>query len=292
MKNIVLYHSADYDGLFSREVAKKFLPQNTEFIGWNYGDPTPKISEGAQLYMIDISIDDLMAFPNLIWIDHHKSAIAKFPQDIKGYRIDGVAACRLAYQWFLKQQRDLAGIEYPLPNKQQYDDRQVPEPFALTLAGEYDIWNHKGDGDVEFQYGLDCEVDRQDYSILLSAEGNKFVPEIIQNGAIALRCYTKRDGIILNDNSYIQEFEGLKFLALNTPSKGSGLFAAKDKPETGHDALMKYNWNGKEWEFSLYHSADKKYLDLSEIAAKFGGGGHKGACGFRTKELPFSKKSP
>ena len=287
MKNIVLYHSADYDGIFSREVAKKFLPQNTEYIGWNYGDLIPEIPEGVQLYMIDISVDQLMSHPNLIWIDHHKSAIEKYPKDIKGYRIDGVAACRLAYQWFLKQQRDLAGVAWTLPDKQEYEERTVQEPKALTLAGEYDVWIHKGDGDVEFQYGLDCEGNRQDYSILLSHEGNKFIPEILQNGSAAMRCYIKRDAEILKNNSHIQEFEGLKFLALNTPAKSSLTFAALDKPETGHDALMKYNWNGKAWDFSLYHSAHKKDIDLSVIASKYGGGGHKGACGFRVEKLPF-----
>jgi len=29
MKNTVIYHSADFDGLFCREVARKFLPADT-----------------------------------------------------------------------------------------------------------------------------------------------------------------------------------------------------------------------------------------------------------------------
>ena len=42
-KITVIYHSADYDGIFCREIAHKFLP-DAELIGWNFGDvPLPFI---------------------------------------------------------------------------------------------------------------------------------------------------------------------------------------------------------------------------------------------------------
>jgi uncharacterized protein len=288
MKNTVIYHRADYDGLFSREVAKKFLPKTTNFIGWDYGDPTPEVDPNDTLYMIDISVDGLMNHPNLIWIDHHISAINKYPKEIKGYRIDGVAACRLAYQWFLKQQRDAAGLAWMLPDKTEFENRAVVEPKALTLAGEYDVWVHKGDGDEELQYGLDCQSPPHWDSLLEGGSiSENYVGMCLNHGKAAMACYRKRDADIVNEKGHIQEFEGLKFLTLNTAGKGSKIFAAKDKPETGHDALMLYNWNGKKWSVSLYHSNHKKDIDLSAIAAKYGGGGHKGACGFRCDKLPF-----
>jgi len=49
--------------------------------------------------MLDISIPGLMMHQDLIWIDHHKSAMEKWDNGPEGYRIDGVAACRLAWQW-------------------------------------------------------------------------------------------------------------------------------------------------------------------------------------------------
>ena len=80
MKTTVIFHSADFDGLFCREIARKFLP-DAELIGWDYGDPTPakELLDGTEtLYMLDISIPDLMDHPKLVWIDHHKSAIEKY----------------------------------------------------------------------------------------------------------------------------------------------------------------------------------------------------------------------
>ena len=50
---------------------------------------------------------------------------------------------------------------------------------------------------------------------------------------------------------------------------------------------MGFNYDGKGWNFSLYHAKHRTDLDLSAIAVKYGGGGHRGACGFRSKNLPF-----
>lgn len=281
-KTICIYHKADYDGIFSREVAKKFLPPDTEFIGWDYADPYPKdIPDDVNLYIIDLSVEPLMGHPNLVWIDHHKSAIEKYPSTIKGYRIDGVAACRLAYQWFVREGKN------GLPIKSDYEDRKVFEPFALTLAGEYDIWVHKGDGDIEFQFGLDAQ-EKLDFDQLLEASVySPYIRAIIKDGKAAMQCYATRDAAIMRDRAFLTEWEGLTFLALNTPRCNSQTFVSRDVRETGHDALMAFFWNGWHWNFSLYHASHNKEIDLSEIAAKYGGGGHKGACGFRLKKLPF-----
>jgi nanoRNase/pAp phosphatase (c-di-AMP/oligoRNAs hydrolase) len=53
---------------------------------------------------------------------------------------------------------------------------------------------------------------------------------------------------------------------------------------------MGFYYTGKDWAFSLYHAKHRTDLDLSTIAVKYGGGGHRGACGFRLdslKDMPF-----
>lgn len=110
MKTTVIYHSADYDGIFCREIARKFLP-DADFIGWNFGDPPVSIPVyDRHIYVLDLPVDRVFGktfvpastveWPGLVWIDHHKTSIETHPKDIPGYRIDGVAACRLAWQWF------------------------------------------------------------------------------------------------------------------------------------------------------------------------------------------------
>ena len=58
MKTTVVYHSADYDGIFCREIARKFLP-DAELIGWNFGDAhLPQPTSGSGHYVVmDLPID-------------------------------------------------------------------------------------------------------------------------------------------------------------------------------------------------------------------------------------------
>jgi hypothetical protein len=41
-KTVVIYHRADFDGIFCYQIAKKFLgTENVTYIGWDYSDPEP-----------------------------------------------------------------------------------------------------------------------------------------------------------------------------------------------------------------------------------------------------------
>lgn len=179
----IIYHDADFDGKLSNEVCRYWLSRihpdaNIQSYGWDYGRPVPTVFDGCggdaedgtptawedydQIYIVDLSVDELMARADIrdkiVWIDHHKSAIDKWVQQgdkkygfqFSGYRIDGVAACRLCWQWFT------AGDDFPgrLPNKQEFIDRKVNEPLLIRLAGEYDIWDHRDPRAKELQFGL------------------------------------------------------------------------------------------------------------------------------------------
>ena len=327
MKTIVVYHKADFDGIFCREIARKFLP-NAELMGWDYGDPVPTpdvVSADDRLYMLDISVEGLMGHPKLIWIDHHKSAIEKFGgtglhDRPAGYRIDGVAACRLAWQWFTHHQQERDEV-LPLPIKQEFIDRTVSEPLAVRLAGEYDIWDKRDPRAELFQHGLHsrdltgwwehllqktgrikCTIDELERLISegknpqLLPDGTvqveqsfdeRIVENLLKRGEAIQFVQTEQNASIIKAYGFDVEFEGLKFLACNHARFNSHLFTAGIKPE--HDALLGFNWDGpkREWRVSLYHAPGKEHHDLSLIAVKHGGGGHKGACGFRTDHLPF-----
>lgn len=294
----VIYHKADYDGIFCREIARRFFGDNATYIGWDYGDPVPSVEPEEILYMLDISIDALMKHPNLTWIDHHKSAIEKYAPVLPGpgpagYYIDGVAACRLAWQYFNNDYSPLNPhchpCNYDLPQKQAFLDRKVSEPRAVQLVGEYDVWDHRDDQqDVVFQFGLDSrKALRWDLLLGPRGVGDDYVVTTVEYGIIAMQCYAKRDADVMRERSFKINFEETNFLALNTPRCNSGTFKFLDVPETGHDALMAFYWNGREWSVSLYHAAHRKDLDLSKIAVRYRGGGHAGACGFRVRVLPF-----
>jgi len=299
-KSVVIYHKADFDGLFSREIAKRALgTTDVEYIGWDYGDPLPAIApDVVEIYMIDISVDGMMHDPRLIWIDHHKSAIEKFAWPIKGYRIDGVAACRLAWQWFFtcnSARNPLANSDWTLPTKEDFVDREVWEPIAVRLAGEYDVFDHRNPNALIFQHGLRAqELTDEIWNQLLDTSKNPFdgVPEsgplinqILERGTSIHFAKTKENDGIAKQFGFTIQFEGLTFLAINAARYNSFLFTAGLKPE--HDGCFGFNWDGKMWRVSLYGVPGKPDLDFSKIAQKYGGGGHKQACGFKTEKLPF-----
>jgi len=303
----VIYHSADFDGIFCREIALKFLgDKDVNYIGWNFGDPPLQIPTGP-IYVMDLPLDAPFGFDyhtagkergpqhpaGLVWIDHHASSIASHPTDIPGYRIDGVAACRLAWAWFQSCKQAGRDTAYDLPTKEQFVNRQVQEPLAVRLAGEYDVWDKRDPNADLFQYGLRSQMVGLDGQISPRIWGELLHPRLV-SAAMDI-CQTGRSSrtyaqIVDANNmqaSFLTKWEGLTFLCLN--GRGNSLtFASLDVPETGHDALLMFYLNAhREWVVSLYHARHRIDLDLSKIAVAHGGGGHLGACGFTVKNFPF-----
>lgn len=144
------YHSADFDGICSGAIVKKFYP-GAEMCPINYGDPFPwdDLGEHERIIMVDFSLQPFEKMLELkekcgllVWIDHHQSAIDDFNEHIENIAtrfIHGIlradkAACELTW-------------EYYFPNK--------PMPRAVKLLGRYDVWDHDYSPNVlPFQYGM------------------------------------------------------------------------------------------------------------------------------------------
>lgn len=308
MKTTVIYHSADFDGLFCREIARRFIP-DAEPIGWDFGDEPLIIPDGS-ICILDLPVDRVFGFKydlgdvdknppqhpaGLVWIDHHASSIATHPSRIPGYRIDGVAACRLAWQWFSEFQCSPPRIVAcdKLPFKQDFVDRTVKEPLSVRLAGEYDIWDKRDPRAELFQHGLKSQpLNRHEWRWLLEDECDKsysesFVATLLKQGEMLQYVRDQEYLDVITQQGFDLEFEGLKFLACCSHELDirSQLFAEGIKPH--HEALLGFTFTGKDWRVSMYHAPGKESHDLSLIAVKHGGGGHRGACGFRAKHLPF-----
>lgn len=294
----VIYHSADYDGIFCREITRKFLP-DASLMGWNFGDPPLEVPDG-DIYVLDLPVDEPFGFKwdldkhshrfrngEVVWIDHHKSSIQSHPAKLPGLRIDGVAACRLAWQWFSGYVNRFGN---DVPTKEDFVERRVTEPLSVRLAGEYDIWDKRDPRAETLQFGLrlvDQDADFWEALLDCGPVGDKAVQELLAHGESIQRYSQKTDASICNSRTWLMEWEGLKWLCVNSARFNSLFFATKDKPETGHDALLGFCYNGKVWTVSMYHAKHRTDLDLSVVAVKMGGGGHKGACGFTCAALPF-----
>jgi hypothetical protein len=160
----------------------------------------------------------------------------------------------------------------------------VKEPLAVRLAGEYDVWDKRDDRADLFQHGLRSQ--ELNFPRLLCDDVD-YVDELLKGGRVLQYARTKENESVIKHQGFTVQWEGLTFIACNSARFNSYLFTAGLKPE--HDGCLGFAWDGGKgkWKVSLYGVPGKPNIDLSAIAVRHGGGGHKQACGFECAALPF-----
>lgn len=262
-----------------------------EFIEINYGKPFPfeKIGQGEQVYIVDYSIEPaemlrlLEITQDVTWIDHHKTAIEKyadFPHAIRGVRYDGVAGCMLTYCYIHHMTDRGSGDIKPFDVSMMED-----APMFTKLIADWDVWKFKyGDDTRHFITAfnsLDFAPESKLWDRFLIFPDEMACSSLIQEG-VTMTAY--RDGWAkeyCRSKGFETVIDGHRAFAMNLGNCNSEYF----KSISGYDILMPFSFDGEKWTVSLYSTT----VDVSEIAKKYSGGGHKGASGFQCKELPFEK---
>ena len=275
------YHSVDLDGQCSGAIVKYTYPE-CEMIGINYGDDFPwdTIKEGETVFMVDFSmqpITDMLRLNivcDLIWIDHHKTAIDE--ANANGFIASGgqcvevgKAGCELTW-------------EYIRPDENM--------PRAVYLLGRYDVFDHSDADTLPFQYGMRFQDDTYPenqalWQSLFLNDGN--IGDIKRSGDITLKYDELQNAKFCKAYAFDTEFEGLQAICANRGFCSSKLFDSV-YDENKHDLMIMFQClplPKEMWTVSLYSTKDE--VDCGVIAKKYGGGGHKGAAGFQCKELPF-----
>lgn len=335
MKTACIYHSIDLDGWMSAaivrhwfeiELKKAFdyaITQSEEFqsnwrsgtidfIGYNYGQPIPDLSKYDRVIMCDISFPkeemiNLYENKDLIWLDHHISAINESKHsavilsydDANGIRDTKFAACELTWKYFFSNPIDKYGEL----------EEQNPMPEIVRLLGLYDSFRHKGTDEetkvLEFQYGARAYIKNYEnaYEYLLKTIGDdlnsKMALEFIHVAGKSIYQYLCTEAKQVYKNGFkIKLFEPQeiisdngsydsilrKFICINKERFNSINFGINYHKD-GYDGCACFHYDGvaKVWRFSLYN--DNGLVDCSVIAKQFGGGGHKGAAGFIVNDI-------
>lgn len=332
-KICTIFHDCDLDGWMSAAIVKHWFinynmnckindeyytanervitnkPDNTlHFIGYNYGQPIPDLSEYDQVIMCDIS------FPkqemgklltklngNLIWIDHHISAINDNKElmsvdTLYGLRDTKFAACELTWKYFF-------------PND--------PMPEIVRLLGMYDSFRHKGTDEetkvLEFQYGArQCISNYEEaYNYLhIHIEASKgamlsfdiSIDGILNKGKTIHQYLCTEAKQVYKNGFEIGLIEPIKDLSIGTGTyiptrkficinkeRFNPINFGIDYHADGYDGAACFHYDGvaELWRFSLYN--DNGEVDCSAIAKQFGGGGHAGASGFICNDVTFFK---
>ncbi len=260
------YHKSDLDGHCSGAIVKKMYP-DCEMIGVDYSDFVnfETIEEGEKVFVLDFcfSVEDmtrLNKMASLVWVDHHKSSIEMMAghESILGLRKVGKAGCELTWEYL-------------------YDTEM---PIAVHLLGRHDVWDHEDGRVLPFQYGMrglkTLPLDNSLWKAALSLD-NIFINKIIDQGRAILTYQRKLDATYAKGMAYEAEFEGYRAIVMNKPYTNSKAFDAVYDPEK-HDIMVLFGVKPKEFKYTLF--SDKPDVDVSEIAKKYGGGGHMGAAGF------------
>lgn len=292
--NVWCFHHTDADGHCAGAVVKYF-DANAQMVEINYGYKPEIIFDvvnpGDRVYVVDFSFtpEDMQKLVhemkcNVVWIDHHKTAIETLKdfENIPGIRACDRSGCELAWEYFNR------------------DEDGGPMPEIVRLVGRYDVWDHSDTRVVPFNYGLTLldtapsseegfdfwKTCFEQAPMEVPADGSMIsahwgpVDQVLNMGNIAMAYKDARCEYIMK-NSFEYELEGLKLICVNQNVEDTYSFASVRKEE--HDACVWFYFTGKKWKWSIRSLKDG--VDVSTVARKFGGGGHAGACGFTTAEF-------
>lgn len=309
----IISHSADNDGMLSAFlVARKFgITDLNDIIMTDYGKGSDfinshKIEKNEKVIICDFSFENgpddmkkLMEITNdIIWIDHHESAIkkyGKFGDNIPGIRVIGTSAAMLTYIYFY-----ILGDTEGCLTKDQWCKLHLDQnycenlykyaPLLVRYVHDHDVWRYEYGTNTElFNLGTFAEGIRSPLDPLweeLFTNKDK-VDEIINNGS-----YIKKYRDVLGESAqrngaFEYTIKDKRGLCMNMILGSSTWFGEKIKE---YDFVCSFHYIGKDkiWEYSFYSDKDNG-ANCFELAQSINpkGGGHKNAAGCTSDKFIF-----
>lgn len=286
MKPLCIYHGHCDDGFGAAWGVRKALKDDVEFYPGVYQKPPPDVT-GRDVIMVDFSykrpvIDEMSSKARtLLILDHHKTAaedLAGFPPPLDGsYNPNAMAdwqrECNApsATHALFDMSRSGAGIAY------DYFIGGHRHPFIDYLE-DRDLWRKSlPDGDA---FTMALRSYPQDFATWdkIVEDG---VPALISEGRGIMRYYRLRCEE-MKRSAYEADLGGHRIWISNAPyfaaSEVAGELAERGLPF----GACYFEVEKGRFQYSLRSRGD---FDVSEVAKRFGGGGHKSAAGF-TSDWP------
>ena len=262
-KNIVvLYHKNCFDGFSAAWVAWKKFGDRASYIPIDHQTPPPKNLRGKKIYMLDIvysaeTMKRLVKICSQVTIiDHHISN-------------GGAIKCVSDYLYDMNHSGAVLAWKYFYPKK--------PAPKLLLYVEDNDLWKFRLSFAKEISVSLDLHngFDFKKWSKIASDfDDKKKFKKYIEEGRIVSKY---RDIIIkrIMAGSEKVKLENYKAFVVNSPFWQSemGNFIVENKKTIG------IIWSRKSGKINVSLRSNGK-VDVSKLAEKYGGGGHKAASGF------------
>ncbi len=269
---LCVYHIADHDGKGSAAIVK-YAHKDCELLGYNYDQEIPyeEIDKHDKIVICDISFPMEYMFKlhetkDVIWIDHHASAIAQYDAylektggfGIKGLREIGTAAIELTWKYFFPE---------------------TPVPEGVHLLSLNDLFDLRDKRVRPFEYafqslGVNRPYDRVWKDLF---EGKTDIDLMVEKGNAILSYIKHRDYRLVRNMAFEGTYNGLRYIAANMAQAGTDFFESLDNIKN-YDFMVSFSLNKRNrWNLSFRSTTDA--VDVSKIAGAFGGGGHKRAAG-------------
>lgn len=270
MKNYVLYHGNCFDGFASALVAKQKLGDTAEYIPVSYGQPFPNLSleSGSHIYIIDFSYPApilaqiLNECPvGMTVLDHHKTAEADL-QGLKHHNLDitfdmNESGATLAWKHF-------------------FPDRVIPA--MIRYIRDRDLWLWELPWAKEISMALaSYDFDFPTWEVMLEMPDEDYASAMKFEGAACLRLQTQMVDRMCRHAQW-KDIGGHRVLVANATVFFSevGEKLCVDNPDMPFAAYFSVRSDGK-YQYGL---RSRGGFDVSEVARRYGGGGHAAASGF------------
>ncbi len=315
----IFYHT-DTDGHLAGYLASQFLvdhskPFTLDEIDYGMDFPLEAISPDSNVIIVDFSLpSEVMAelmskindHKNILWIDHHKSAIERYEKEfpaalevLPGIRYVGLCGAMLTWI-YLYGYGDTCNYEdgTVVTDGELIENTAKHAPVTVKLVNDHDVWNYEYGAVTSYFQTYVRSVDSSPMSgfwFKLGGYGptrqpvanyvNSFstLGVCIDKGRIMSKYKRAWEADYVKKMSFETEFHGYTCLAVNTALANMSFFDSVRSSK--YDMYIVFAHNGTNFTYSLYSET----IDVAKIAEEYGGGGHKGAAGFRSDELLIKK---
>ncbi len=256
--NLVIYHANCTDGFGAAYAAWKLLGDRAEYHAAKHGEPPPDVT-GKNVVVLDFSYDNattkrlMKEAKSFLVIDHHKSAVVEL-HDVTCTRFDmNHSGAMLAWKFFH-------------PGKES--------PRLIKFIEDRDLWRWEIPYSKEFSAAFDMvPFDFEEFDKYLD---DSAVDNAQERGAYIL-AYSKTVISKIAKQAVPRKMDGKDVLVVNSSHWMSEIGAALS-PKCDFAVIWFYDHDTRQVKVSL--RAHHEDSDVSEIAKKYGGGGHRKAAGF------------
>lgn len=287
-KPLVIYHGGCNDGFCAAWLAWKHFNGEADFHPANYGEPPPDVTDRT-VYILDFSykrpvmLEMAKAAKKLFVLDHHKTAAKELEglSLVHGHPDEGTnifckfdmakSGGRLTWEHFAGIERD----RYTLATEVFRS-----EPWLVAFTEDRDLWLWKLHASKEINAALASYPREFETWDMFSNWKGEQLANFAREGAAILR-YQRQLVDLAVQNAVEIEIDGHKVLSVNTTCLVSeiGERLAKDRP-FGATFFIRGSDGKKIWSLRSRDGG----IDVSEVAKRHGGGGHKQAAGY--EEMP------